>query len=220
MIDLVVWDWNGTVLADTELTVEASNHQIKTFGGNPLTRKEFIKRIYFPITDFLVDQGCDPKLLNNPAFAKTFHQYYEARADKCRTRKGVREVLKYNNTHKIDSLVLSNHVSSEIERQLDRRDLSEYFNAVLAHDNCVETSQGNNKVHRFERYLSETRQDPHNTLIIGDAPEDVGIGKEFGMVTVALTDGFYPTHQLKASNPDYLISNVSRLVDILEEQSQ
>jgi phosphoglycolate phosphatase len=218
MIDLVVFDWNGTILADTELTVKACNHQIESFDGIPLSREEFIKKLYFPIPGFLIEQGCDPEAVKDPRFAEIFHQFYEARADKCRTRRGVRAVLEYNIVSEIDSLILSNHVAPEIQRQLDRRNLSEYFKAVLAHDSCVESGQGNNKIHRFERYLSETGQDPGKALIVGDAPEDVSIGKEFGMITVALTDGFYPTSKLRASNPDYLISNVGKLVDILEEQ--
>jgi phosphoglycolate phosphatase len=218
MIDLVVFDWNGTVLADTELLIKASAYQIEMLGGTPLTRKDFIREISFPINEFLVKQGCNPELLKEPRFAEIFHQFYEARADQCRTRRGVRAVLEYNSANDIDSLILSNHTSSGILKQLDQRDLSRYFTAVLAHDNCVQTSQGNNKVHRFAHHLEETGQDASNALIVGDAPEDIGIGKDFGMVTVALTDGYYPTSKLKASNPDYLISNVFQLVDILEEQ--
>ena len=218
MIDLMVSDWNGTILADTQLAVRSTNHEILAFGGQPLSRKKLINGIYFPINDFLIEQGCDPEALKDPKSAEIFHEFYNAGSSKCRTRSGVRKVLKYNSAHSIESLILSNHLKPEIETQLERLQLVEYFKTVLAHEKATDTSQGNNKVHRFAHYLEETRQDPKNALIIGDAPEDIGIGKEFGMVTVALTDGYYPTSKLRASNPDYLISNVGKLVDILEEQ--
>ena len=219
MIELVTFDWNGTIFADTQLIVEATNYEIQLFGGQPLPGRELVNGFYFPVIDFLCDQGCNREALKDPASAEKFHQFYEARADKCRTRAGIRTVLEYNTNNSIDSVILSNHIKPEIEVQLERLRLSQYFDAVLAHEKYTDTSQGNNKVQRFVDYLAQTEQDPCKALIVGDSPEDIGIGKDLGMVTVGITEGFYPTAKLKASNPDYLIGNLGKLVKIIEEHS-
>ena len=219
MIELVTFDWNGTIFADTQLTVEATNYEIQLFGGQPLPRRELVNGFYFPVIDFLCDQGCNREALKDPASAEKFHQYYEARAGKCRTRSGVRKVLDWNEDHSVDSIILSNHINSAIEAQLDRLGLTQYFDAVLANEEYTASSQGNNKVQRLINYLANAEQDPAKALIVGDSPEDIGIGKDLGMVTVALKDGFFPTAKLRASNPDYFIGNLGKLVEILEEHS-
>ena len=220
MIELMTFDWNGTTFADTQLMVESSNYEIQLFGGQPLPRRELLSKFYFPVTDFLCDRGCDPEALKDPASAEKFHQYYEARASKGRTRAGVRKVLEWNKEHSVDSIILSNHIKPAIEKQMKRLNLAQYYSAVLAHEEYTATSQGNNKVQRLIDYLAQTKQDPTKALIVGDSPEDIGIGKDLGMVTVAITDGFFPTAKLKASNPNYLIGNMGKLVDILEEHSR
>ena len=52
MTDLLVFDWNGTVLADTGVVVAAANDQIEFAGGTPLARDEMLQRFYFPVLNF------------------------------------------------------------------------------------------------------------------------------------------------------------------------
>jgi phosphoglycolate phosphatase len=215
MADLLVFDWNGTVLADTAVVVAACNVQIEYAGGTPLGGEEMIKRFNFPIAEFLLELGCDPEKLTDSGFADVFHDSYQSLAGKCRTRRGVREVLDYAQGNKVDSMILSNHLEHEIRGQLDRLNLTSYFSRVLAHQTNQDCSAGNTKIAWMERYFTESGVDPARSLIVGDSPEDIGIGKTLGMETVAITDGYYPISKLKDAEPDHLITNMGDLVQIL-----
>jgi phosphoglycolate phosphatase len=54
-------------------------------------------------------------------------------------------------------------------------------------------------------------------IIIGDSPEEIEVGKAAGIKTVAITGGYYSTARLKASKPDFLISNLKELIGIVKK---
>ena len=221
MIKLVVWDWNGTLFADTEACVAAGNHKMKTFGGRQLSRSQYVLNFSFPALDFYCANGCDRESVCRPEAAKVFHDFYEPRASKCRTRRGARETLRWLDDQGVESLILSNHITEAIKRQLSRLNLSSYLSDVLGNRDLHATQVGNNKVNRMRDYLQRTRYRPKEALIVGDSPEDVGIGKELGMRTAAIKHGYFSTSRLRASQPDYLIgclSEVRNIVDVMREQ--
>ncbi|MDP3882408.1 MAG: HAD hydrolase-like protein [Nanoarchaeota archaeon] len=216
MIKLVTWDFNGTILADTDACMDAGNHMMRTFGGRPLSRREYAKRFTFPSLEFYCAQGCDREAIHTPGSAKVFHDFYETRASQCRTRKGAREILKWLQDQNAKSIILSNHVTDAIMKQLERLGLSYYIPEILGNGDLNATQVGHNKIHRMELYLERTGYPPEESLIVGDSPEDIGIGRKFGMKTVAITDGYFATSRLRASNPDYLIGSLLEVRGIVE----
>ena len=52
MIDRVAWDMNGTILADTQACIDASNYIIEKYGGKPVSRSTYVATFYFPIRCF------------------------------------------------------------------------------------------------------------------------------------------------------------------------
>ena len=63
MINLIVFDWNGVLLADTRACMATDNHILKTFGGKPVSLKVYRDTIIIPSIDFYSQHGCDKKLL-------------------------------------------------------------------------------------------------------------------------------------------------------------
>jgi len=215
-IQLVIWDWNGTLLADTEACMGAGNHVIETFGGKTLPRNIYSRVFDFPTLNFYCNQGADKKSMIANDFAGVFHEYYGPRASRCRTRKGAQKVLSWLNEKSIVSVILSNHLTGAIRQQLRRLRIEDHFAEVLANEEIGSTASGNNKIHRIKEYLSQSKYLPSQAIIIGDSPEDIGIGKELGMRTIGLTGGYFSTSRLKGSGPDHLIGNLHKVKEIIE----
>lgn len=57
-------------------------------------------------------------------------------------------------------------------------------------------------------------------MIIGDSPEEVEIGKDVGIKTVAITGGYYSTSRLRKSKPDFLINNLIELIRIVRKTNK
>jgi len=217
MVELVVFDWNGTLLADTQAMMDAGNLVIKTFGGKPLSRAEYSKAFDFPTMEFYCKQGSDQKSMIEGDYVGVFHNHYETRAKKCRTRRGARGVLKYLQGNSIKSVILSNHVNDAINEQLRRLDIKDYFHEVLGNRDKSLTATGRNKVQRIRDYLDINDVNSEKAIIIGDSTEDIEIGKELGMQTIGLTGGYFSTPRLRAHNPDYMINNLGELIGIINE---
>lgn len=63
MIKLVIFDWNGVLIADTLDSLDADNHVLKAFGGNPVSLKVFRDTITIPSIDFYVQHGASREYL-------------------------------------------------------------------------------------------------------------------------------------------------------------
>ncbi|PIS05448.1 MAG: hypothetical protein COT81_00940 [Candidatus Buchananbacteria bacterium CG10_big_fil_rev_8_21_14_0_10_42_9] len=152
MIKLIVFDWNGVLLADAQACTDAENHVLKVFGGRRISLKEFRETIHIPAIDFYVLHGCDKKRLirESKRLGQTFHTYYEDRVKHCRTRKGASDLLEWMESKLIRSIILSNHTVTGINAQLARLNLKSYFDKVLATDKLDTSMKRQSKPERLK----------------------------------------------------------------------
>jgi phosphoglycolate phosphatase len=216
-LDLWIFDFNGVIIADTQACYETDCHVIKAFGGRPPSLASFRDNITIPAIDFYVRYGCkrEDLLANLEKLGITFHLFYEERAAKCRTRKGVRELLQALKKKSIPAVILSNHTASEINDQLKRLKLDGFFQDVLANSAFNTSMIKKNKLGRLEQYFEEHDFIPEESIIIGDSPEEIEIGKKLGMVTVAVSDGYYARWRLRNRRPNWTVANIGDLARLI-----
>lgn len=219
MIKLVVFDWNGTLIADTFACMETYNHVLDIFGGKEVNLKTFRSTVIYPVIDFYIKHGCKRKelLQNSKKLGEIFHAYYESRVSKLRTRKNARKLLKWLYQHNIESIILSNHTEGGIKSQLQRLRIEKYFSIVLANIALDSFMKRRNKKEKLEHYLGQNKLKTSEVIIIGDSKEELEMGKHIGIKTVAITNGFSTASQLKRGNPDYLIDNLKQLITFVEK---
>lgn len=219
MIKLIALDWNGTLLSDTAACVEADNVLLKSLGGRPVGINLHRDTIVIPANDFYAMHGIPRDVLekNVDVISRTFHEHYERRAARCRTRAGVRELLAWLKCRGIASVIISNHTVAGIESQLERLKIKEYFAAVLANEHLTTSMMERNKLMKLQRYLQEKGCNADEAIIVGDSPEEVEIGKALRIATVAITGGSYSTQRLRKAGPDYLISKLGQLRKIVDD---
>ena len=220
-LELVAFDFNGTFLADTQACLDAANTILRQFKGEEIGISTYRRTLVFPTLDFYVRHGCNRKELLSHAeeIAEVWHGIYEARVEQCRTRRGSKEVLKVLRNEGIATIVVSNHTQYGVQRQIERLQLGP-FNHVLANPDKLATMDGKNKAQRLEEHVREMSYSPLGIWVVGDAPEDVEMGKRIHARTVALTGGCYDAARLKAAQPDYMISCLTQLIGIVKERKE
>ena len=217
MIKLVVFDWNGTILSDTQACWKADANVFKHFGLKELTLKRYKDTFDIPLDKFYAANGLPEKDFweNLEQIQSIFHDDYEERAKKCRSRAGARNLLKWLAERDTERIILSNHTIKGIENQLERLKLKDYFTQVLANEEHTKTAI-KGKRERLEDYMKDKHFKPGEVVIIGDSPEEIEIGRKMGLKSITITDGFFSTKRLKEKKPDHLVKRLDEIIGIIE----
>ena len=219
MIKLVAFDWNGTLLSDTQTVVDSSNHFIKALGAKPITLKFYREYFTVPVIDFYEIAGLNRQevLRNSRLNSEIFHKFYELKVKRLRSRAGARKVLTWLNQNQIQAVIISNHIVERINEQLDRLRLLPYISKTIANNQLDEALKSKNKGKKLKTFISSKKIKSHEVLVVGDSTEEIEIAKEFGSTSVAITHGHYSTTRLKATKPDYLINNLREVIGIIKD---
>lgn len=219
MIKLVAFDWNGTILSDTIPCWEGANAELIAANCKAISLLRWRQTFAIPYIECLVANGADRKFVikNGKKLAAIFHNYYEPRAAKCRTRSGVRQVLLWLSNNKVKSVVYSNHTLVGINNQIARLKIGGYIDRVLAHNAIDGALHSKGKTQKLHAYVKTLKLKPSEVLTIGDTEEEVEIGKKLGFHTVAITGGYNTTPRLMKHNPDFLIQNMAELEKIVKK---
>lgn len=219
MIKLVVFDWNGTLFADTVATLDSVNYGFSKFGGKPpISMKAYRDTITTPVADFYVKHGFerDAVLTQLTAINRVFHDSYERRVSKTRTRKGAKKLLAWLKKNGVKTIILSNHTVSGIKLMLDKLGLARLVSEILANSDIDTALKQRNKLEKLRGYLSAGGYGKSEVLIVGDSLEEVEIGRQLGVTSVAITDGYCSTKRLKAASPDFLINSLESLAGVIK----
>ena len=214
MKKLWVFDWNGTLLADTVPSWKAGNECLKFYGAKPISLKKHRETFIFPILPFYEIHGVHAeKVLERKEEGNTlFQEAYEALAKSARTRRGARNLLEHLNARDAHCMILSNYRTEKINAHLERLNIAHFFKAVDAHD-CDGTTilQNTTKVTRLKAYMETHGFKPEETVIIGDTMEEPEIARELGLTSIGITDGYISLKRLRDAAPDYTIHRLDEI---------
>ncbi len=220
MFKLVVFDWNGVILSDTKACFESDNYIISHYGGTPVDMKTYKDTIVIPAIDFYTLHGCDRKKLvsNTKKLGDLFRNYCKSRSAKCRTRSGSRHLLKFIKNSSMKAIILSNDTVKDLNSQLKRLGMEDYFESVLANTENDTSMKKQGKGQKLKKYLRKQNYKSSEIIIIGDSPEEAEIAQKQGLSSVLITGGYYSKKRLIAATPDFLISNLKEFIPILQEK--
>ena len=203
MIKLIVFDFDGT-LADTKKmllniiqdNVEHFNYKIddnfiKHFGDKPLGATLKQLKVSEKVLPYLIDKiGFDfLDYIKHVRPAKNIHQ------------------LKKINKNKV---ILSNSIAEFITVVLKRMHVN-FFKEVIGSDNF------NPKYKSFLKILKKYKVKPKEVVYIGDRAIDTVLARKikcYSVIVCNKASWAYP-HEIIASKPDYIISDLGKLKNII-----
>jgi phosphoglycolate phosphatase len=213
--NLIVFDWNGTMLADSAACLRAANVVLGHLGVPHATMAQYRQHYTMPIRNLYEALGAKPHDLETRLSEITplFHDTYGAAT--IRLRRGARDMLNHLKMTECDAMILSNYVTHRIDAQATKLGVRAHFSHIIAFEVGDATFRTKGKGGRLKEWL-QTRK-PKRALIVGDSEEEVEIGREVGMTTVAITDGMVSTARLRAAKPDYLIRSLTEIPAIAQK---
>lgn len=217
---LVVFDWNGTILSDTIPCWKASNVCLEFFGVEPINLKRYRETCHFPVIHFYKLNGAcvDTVLAKQEEANAIFYEAYVALSKGARTRSGVRQLLRWLEKSDYDRTILSNYITPEIEKQLQRLKLDHYFSHVCGNGDGGTVLEHTTKPERLSSYMLKRGYRAENTYLIGDSTEEPEIAHKLGLKCISITGGYFSTPRLKAANPHHIVHNLKDVIEILESE--
>jgi phosphoglycolate phosphatase-like HAD superfamily hydrolase len=222
MIKCVVFDWNGTLLADTKQAVDAFNKICKDFNKRPISIKKYRDTMDIPVIELYLKNGFTEKEIrtNGKKIQALFLKYYSPKEDKARLRKGVRHTLNWLLNKGIDIVLISNHNQDRVERQLSRLKIDTFFSHVFCNTNNIKVLNRRFKGDKMIEYVKRQGYKKNEVINVGDAPEEVHMARDAEVMSVAISEGFYSTKRIKLEKPDYIITHMEQLINIVNRTNK
>jgi phosphoglycolate phosphatase len=185
MINYIIWDFNGTILDDTELCVSVEN-QLRTENGYPpITVEQYRVWFRFPVIDYYIMAGVSFEKVSYKDLSVKFMDLYQPASLTTPLRRGVREALALFSEQGRTQILLSASQIDNLREQTAAHRIDGYFAKVLALDNILGTTKTDIAV----QWFSESRIDANNALIIGDTTHDYEVSQTLGCRCLLLENG-------------------------------
>jgi phosphoglycolate phosphatase len=210
-IDLIVFDFDGTLLETHKNIAWAVNQTLSHFGLKPRSEKQIAGFIGIGV-DHLIKSSLGQK--NQDLFEKAVRFFLETSRKnflkKVRIYPGIKEVLDhFKDKHKV---VITNKTYFITRLTLEAFHLSRHFEKVLGGDYPPLRKPGPAKI---KMVLKEFSVRPERAIIVGDMDIDIQTGINAGIHTCAVTYGLCTKKELAEHNPEFLISSIRELKKII-----
>ncbi|MEU5788088.1 HAD hydrolase-like protein [Micromonospora purpureochromogenes] len=192
--DHLVWDWNGTLLNDLSLVVQATNVAFASAGGPSVTVDEHRVRFRRPIVDYyaeMLGRAVDGEAFG--ALDRIFHDAYRAGLTSCALAD---DALAAIATWPGSQSLLSMWFHDELVPTVHTYGLTPHFARV---DGLRATVGGGHKAEWLEKHLAELGLAGESVVLIGDSVDDAHAAESVGARCVLYTGGLSDPAALRAT---------------------
>ena len=187
--ELILWDWNGTLLDDVALCVDALNRLLARYGYPQRYNHEQYRAIFgFPVQDYYARAGFDFTRDSFDDLARSFMEDYIPASEACPLLDGAREALDAFARAGLRQVILSASPITTLEHQVAVRGVAPYFDRLLGLGDIYAKS----KVDLGLQYLAQAGFDPRLAVMIGDSTHDFEVAQALGVGCVLQSSGHQP----------------------------
>lgn len=217
---LFVFDWNGTLLHDTESNWLGFNETLKLFNVPAVDIDQYRDTMDFPLVHVYTRNGVhvDDYLAKFQEATDTFFNYYRPHAKDRPLKEGTVELLEYIADAGFELLILSNQNDMDLRDQIAQRHVTPHFHQISGnHDNTVTGYTKTNKLERLKVILEKGDYDLSESYIIGDSLEEPELAHHLGLKCISVTWGCFSRHRLEKSTTDHIIDDLAEVPEILQK---
>ncbi len=203
----VIWDWNGTIFNDVNLSVDIINGMLKERGIKPLTVESYRDHFTIPVKDYYVKVGFDFSRESFAVVGKIWMDEYERRKFECGLHEGILGTLRRINDLEIGQSILSAYTQHTLDEMVDHYDLRKYFSHVVGLDNIYAES----KLHLGKNLMKRLGNGKGETVVIGDTEHDYDVAMEIGADSILVASGHQSRTKLETLGVTVL-DDISKLL--------
>ena len=194
----VIWDWNGTLLDDTQAALDTLNIMLARRGGNPIAMDFYRDHFAFPVKPFYESIGVRLGDEDWDALAREYHDIYAERPKRLNAEAvAALEYAKGMGCRQSIVSALRQDLLAGITEELG---VAGYMDFVYGVDNL----DGRSKVDRARELVSAMASPPAKPsacVFIGDSLHDKEVADAIGARCVLCAQGSHAAWRLRAVSP-------------------
>ena len=188
----IIWDWNGTLLDDRWLCIEAINQTLTKRNMNTITDNEYVELFCFPVKDYYEKLGFD--FIREPfsSLGTDFVDYYNSKFHEPMLQDGAKASLRSVLDAGLTQSILSAGKQEFLDNWIEYHGLKDNFICVLG----VDDYYASGKMEIAKILISELKYDPDHMLMIGDTIHDHEVALSIGVDCILVDHGHVSKERL------------------------
>lgn len=191
----IVWDWNGTLLDDTQAALDTLNDMLSRRGGRQIAMDFYRDNFSFPVKPFYESIGVRLGDEDWDALAQEYHDVYAEQPKRLNAE--AIAALKYAKERGCRQSIVSALRQDLLDAITEELGVAEYMDFVYGVDNL----DGRSKTDRARELLAAIGADPASVVMIGDALHDKEVADALGVRCVLCAQGSHAEWRLAAVAP-------------------
>lgn len=190
----IIWDWNGTLLNDTALSLNIINY-FKSKNLKTLSLEEYRHIFDFPVKNYYEKAGFNFSEYSFEELGKQWMDEYEIRKGDTDLFEGTKDVLDYISSLGIGQSVLSAYSLETLIEMINDHGLTKYFQDITGLDHIYATSKlaiGQELIKKIDVPLPKI-------VLIGDTIHDHEVASELGIQCILIANGHQSRERLLSS---------------------
>ncbi len=201
----MLFDWNGTLLADLRQAYAGWMACFALLGVPKITLTKFRRTYRLPWQAFYRDHGVGAA--RRRPLERQLNATYRAHQRGVQLTPGAKAVIRDLHRQGVHLGILSDDPKREIIRRLRREGLRRYFNFIGTSERYAPKPSPAG----VRAFLRRTQLKPRAVLMVGDLADDIRAGRAAQVRTVAYLGGWQAPAVLRRSRPDHAIRRLDDL---------
>ena len=213
MVKTIIWDWNGTLLDDLDLSLESVNVLLKERNIPTLSIEKYKDIFGFPVVDYYVKAGFDFEKEAFEVPAKQYVKLYAAGASELKLFPDVVDTLTFFKENNYRQIVLSAMKDDNLKLMIHNAEISHFFDGIFG----IKDNYAREKVSLGKQVVENLKLNPAECLMIGDTLHDAEVSEQCGFNYILFSGGHVSKQRLETKGKK-IINSLSELKQIVAIQ--
>lgn len=192
--DLVIWDWNGTLLSDVDVNVRTINILLCKRGISQIpSREAYLERFRFPVVDYYRELGFNTDVENFSDIADDYINVYNAEARDAGLYDGTCEVLEAVRDMGVRQAIVSAADGDRLRCEVKNRGIDGYFTDIIGKGD----NRGDGKIALGQGFVASSGVPASKILFVGDMEHDAELAAACGCDCLLVARGHMSRERLE-----------------------